>query len=728
MSSTSGRELAMTQLFSNSGSLDWVALSRMQYSASVAVLGRPAGAGIDSLTAAFGQAMCSAIPLGVHGEKVLQDAMNRLTYCPSSGELIWFGVGVRHVLRDLVQTAQGSALVALCAALCEGCTTGVSGLVLYEVSKLLEAPGELRPSFSQWRALTTVAAGVFSHTGLGLHINQFMMLSGLAQGVDNGAGHPTDLARVILALGRLVQGSYETIYVQGGIACSWIAAWAVFILGLRVKVLSSEGQLIFATHGGGAAGSQIVITFQRPETFETAVQCTGHTITGGRVKLSSMLRDTFGGEIAELLNGSTPSTCMEGRLSTLHCLSSTNTSWDPSTEARTLFAKVIASGTALILGTTTIYHCFNDHVGFLSWLTNTMTELKPLMSLMIDFSRGHISNLQVDQGYDKYISAVEELTGICPCDGCLLPQLILDTPLHPTYKGIMGFYLAMSDSEFRGYTYLSDTARNMHVFKVRDLALVNKLPECSALFGSNISLPANNTELCAFSDGAMFYYVETLREPTDRIEHATRIHVGAGSIQCGSKLYNFVSGRIPIEAVHRYPAHHVTRNGPIDLLNQDTTSPELALQAMVRKSIGSLAFWYRVSCRQGKMTFSPSRLVEKLAEARAYLLPLDNPYSGPEGRSILDGKECVMVHGEGRAPPLHENEVILRPLRSNLLGRCVVIASSEGQYIALVKNDDEFAGFKRFWLSRIKENDSRLRAIDRDPAFHPSWRGLELIS
>lgn len=41
--------------FTQQGSLDWVALGRMQYSTSVAVLARLSKAGIDPLTLAVGQ-------------------------------------------------------------------------------------------------------------------------------------------------------------------------------------------------------------------------------------------------------------------------------------------------------------------------------------------------------------------------------------------------------------------------------------------------------------------------------------------------------------------------------------------------------------------------------------------------------------------------------------------------------------------------------------------------
>lgn len=45
-------------------------------------------------------------------------------------------------------------------------------------------------------------------------------------------GHPADLARVLLSIGQVVQGTLQSVSLQGGCCCSWIAAWADFVLGL----------------------------------------------------------------------------------------------------------------------------------------------------------------------------------------------------------------------------------------------------------------------------------------------------------------------------------------------------------------------------------------------------------------------------------------------------------------------------------------------------------------
>lgn len=47
------------------------------------------------------------------------ESMGKLKSFSAFGDVVWFGVGVRHVLRSLVNTSQGASCVALCAALAE---------------------------------------------------------------------------------------------------------------------------------------------------------------------------------------------------------------------------------------------------------------------------------------------------------------------------------------------------------------------------------------------------------------------------------------------------------------------------------------------------------------------------------------------------------------------------------------------------------------------------------
>jgi hypothetical protein len=103
--------------------VDWVSVSETTFTASVAVLGRLSNAGLEPLTVAIAQAMSTNILIGIYGEKRLQEVISSLKAFSSFGDVIFFGIGVRHVLRTLVQTSQGASSVALVAALTEGHST-----------------------------------------------------------------------------------------------------------------------------------------------------------------------------------------------------------------------------------------------------------------------------------------------------------------------------------------------------------------------------------------------------------------------------------------------------------------------------------------------------------------------------------------------------------------------------------------------------------------------------
>jgi hypothetical protein len=273
------------QAFAQQGSLDWVALGRTQYSVSIAILGRLAKAGIDTLTVAFGQAMCLRIPIGPHGEKILAESMSGLTAKSCAADLIWFGVGVRHILRDLVQTSQGCALVALCAALTEAHSISVSALVLYEIAKECGGPQELAPSLEQWEALIRVAASVFNATTFGLRIHQIAKFGMLHQGhhtTSSPSPHPSDLAKLLLSVGQIVHGSLQSVSVQGGCSCSWIAAWADFVLGLRVLVRDADDNVVYANYNAEETFPQIEINFLAHE-IQGRILCvqSSHLIRSG---------------------------------------------------------------------------------------------------------------------------------------------------------------------------------------------------------------------------------------------------------------------------------------------------------------------------------------------------------------------------------------------------------------------------------------------------------------
>lgn len=86
------------------------------------------------------------------GERRLQETLNSLKSFSSFGDAIWFGLGVRHVLHTLLQTAQGASCVAPTASLTQvQCRSYCSGTL--QPCETQKAPAELSLSLVQWKKL-----------------------------------------------------------------------------------------------------------------------------------------------------------------------------------------------------------------------------------------------------------------------------------------------------------------------------------------------------------------------------------------------------------------------------------------------------------------------------------------------------------------------------------------------------------------------------------------------
>jgi len=118
------------------------------------------------------QAVCTKLPIGVHGEKQLKAAMLHLKSFSSFREVLWFGFGIRHILRTIVQSAEGASSVALAASLAEGFSIDYSANVLYDIVKALNGPAELSPSYDQWQKYVQMCSGIFATSMFGRRIEQ----------------------------------------------------------------------------------------------------------------------------------------------------------------------------------------------------------------------------------------------------------------------------------------------------------------------------------------------------------------------------------------------------------------------------------------------------------------------------------------------------------------------------------------------------------------------------
>lgn len=319
--------------FAQQGTLDWTALSRSSFNFSIEVMSRFSKAGVEMITCAMGQAMCSQFNVPPEGQKRVTDAISKLKAYSSYGQVLWFGFGVKHIVRSLCETRQGATCAALCACLRVSYSTEMSARVLLALCDQSLPSDGLSPALPQWVALIDVCSGALSPSKFPVMVDGFCRLAfrdRRPHSKYNKATTVDALAHALAELSKVSNGSVSSITFEGGYDCSWIAAVAEWLLCLKVKVLTEDGSclywqdsshtsdsaqvtVIFTTHSDNsdlAKTKELKVvnrTFRLPCNREVIFfrdsGDNGRELFGmGRSTWSTILEDTFGSAFNRLLS------------------------------------------------------------------------------------------------------------------------------------------------------------------------------------------------------------------------------------------------------------------------------------------------------------------------------------------------------------------------------------------------------------------------------------------
>ncbi|KAK0508449.1 hypothetical protein JMJ35_008725 [Cladonia borealis] len=321
--------------FAQQGTVDWTALSRSSFTFSVEVMSRFSKAGVEMITCAMGQAMASKFNVTPEGQKRVTDAISKLKAYSSYGEVLWFGFGVKHIVRSLCETKQGATCAALGACLRVSYSTEMSAQVLSVLCDRLLPSDGLSPALAQWGALIDVCSGALSPSKFPVLVDGFCRLA-FTDCQPHSQYHKATtadaLAHALVELSKVSNGSVSSITFEGGYDCGWIAAVAEWLLCLKVKVLTEEGSCLYwkdSSHTNGSA--QVIIVFKThthdPDIADTkefkVVNRSFHlpyngisqllersgdreeVFAMGRSSWSTILEDTFGSAFKMLLSSKT---------------------------------------------------------------------------------------------------------------------------------------------------------------------------------------------------------------------------------------------------------------------------------------------------------------------------------------------------------------------------------------------------------------------------------------
>ncbi|KAL4885422.1 hypothetical protein BJY04DRAFT_214221 [Aspergillus karnatakaensis] len=240
--------------FAQQGTVDWTQLARSTVTLSLEVLSRLNQAGVETFTLAVGQAVFSPFLIPPESQRKIQSVLSDLKPFSSYGNILWFGFGIKHVVRLLVESEEGIACVALCGGLAVSYDKFYCAQVLRCLTEHQSAPSHLKPSILQWSNLINVCSGSLATSDFSNIVEGLCLLwndKDLDYRKQRGATTPAALAKALTTLSAVSCGAIHSATFAGGPDCAWLAALAEWVLGLTVEVRDAEtGQCLYRKMGG----------------------------------------------------------------------------------------------------------------------------------------------------------------------------------------------------------------------------------------------------------------------------------------------------------------------------------------------------------------------------------------------------------------------------------------------------------------------------------------------
>lgn len=136
---------------------------------------------------------------------------------PLVNKALWFGFGVKHVIRSMQESAEGLACLGICACLTEEFSTVLAAKVMRELFLLYNPPAELTPALRQWAALVETSQGLLAPTEFGLVLHGLTRFC-LRDSVLNlrGCSPPKDIAVILKGVFDVSTGLLDRLFLTGG--------------------------------------------------------------------------------------------------------------------------------------------------------------------------------------------------------------------------------------------------------------------------------------------------------------------------------------------------------------------------------------------------------------------------------------------------------------------------------------------------------------------------------
>ncbi|QGI84872.1 hypothetical protein CEK25_011601 [Fusarium fujikuroi] len=647
--------------FEQQGSIDWVQIARMSVSVPISILARVTAADISPLTIVVGQEMSSLFRLSTTGHERLIKALGELKSFSAIGDAIWFGFGIKHIVRVLAETHKGLTCLTLCACLSEIHTPKACAEILIRLADACDAPEDLRPSASQWINLVEACSGTLRSTTFACIAEQFMAFH-RHHVSETYADEAADVAKALLAVARVSSGVLSSVTLTGGRSCGWIAAIGFYFLGLEVEIRSADYATIYKSTTNYDS-IRLLVIYETAQSPQVQVSSTEYfinsidnvmsspeqrfdTVMSGTIQWGRCLSTTFGEPIGQLL------------------------------KAKEDFGLLIGAAALVFQGlTNSETSSISDGEDGISWFgfrqsqygigfANSVTSLFPELSRLFPYIRRNM-NMSVDDSVKAYDRAYENLTGFCKCYRC-------------------------SNSE-DSWSYCLGTLAETIIFLTWNVSALQIHADLKPYHSGLIFIyQLHSREAMADSRGICFYF-DILREVSDRPEDIMTLHVVPGIIQTkAGRKYSFIADKTSTmhnnllhldprdnmlhQRTAEYKVNYQARiteklrgNMSISTLSMDTGSSDLNVKLCVEESTSGLLvdlhfLSFAGTCRVGAYT-----MLKEIIENSGLV---SCTHRNCPGMNQINCNVSV-ADGEGSMPEDLPPKVYVRRLAGNPLARCV---------------------------------------------------------
>lgn len=747
--------------FQQQGEVDWVSLSRSSVTFSLGILSRLSAASIDPYTVTVGNLLGNIFELSQDGRRHIEHALSRLRCFQGVGNLLWFGFGIKHIVRAICVTEQGAILVALAAALAECFDEDESARVLHFMAKRL--PGlNFVPSLTQWRALIRSCSGLLAATPFPLRAENLMNMSlrdrsrlrsrtGTEGGIPNVGFHPSherrstnpeDLAEVLLAIGRVSRHEWNSITIIGSREAGWAAAVAEWLFGLSV-IIHDECNDIKYTNSGTQEAHVKVMYHTAAESGQgpTLLQVKDKTLSirntlelvqshdpnrydmkssryCGRVDWQTCLGAAFGNAFEKLMQEPDIFGEVFGTASRISEALAKNEYFEPDRFGRHKYLYSIDStGMGFIQGS---LHWLPELAGagqsmWEAYRTTSASDAKHMyhtrcLNLVARCNCSHCSEYSGDMTLMREESCLlilaETIIRLC---NILSTLEVVDT-LRPMLRGFHA--LATSQQRRRVRTHLHAKVLDHHesdLWECLSDRPEERMEAALQLFAGRSLIDLGYGEkhdvvlASALCKGGICVYLDHIRELTDSKELAGRIHVIPGHIEFNGQPFLYLKDWPGISdpvALGLLPKFEATIS---DQAQMSGFSVE------VRESFDCLEIRYSIQNDQRKpvnIYISPAKLTRSVLRSHMLVSCPDAHQSQPaDERQRCSHSLLCRIEREG---------IRIKHLKAPLLGRCAALMLARKKRLVFSQHDECFSCHVKAALQYYTcEQNERIRAQNK---------------